>query len=111
MPVYAFRLEAQDGSGHFRRGRIAADSEDEARETLEGREYEYALTALTTDEIAELVIGYGLGVEEALELPPEGKISEVTDEQGRPLPPVVRAKLATHRQADPYKLVELEEVG
>jgi len=115
MPVYEFRLDAQDGSGHFRSGRIAADTEDEARATLQMRELEYQLTALDTDELAELEKLYGAllrddlgldedasGIDAVLALPKEAKMPAS-------LPPAVRAKLALHRQQKPYKLSKLSE--
>ena len=38
MPIFSFRLDAQDGSGHFRSGRIEAASAEVARAALEERE-------------------------------------------------------------------------
>lgn len=80
---FAFRLEAQDGSGHFRQGAIAASSREEAKSWLEQREQEYAFYRLDSDELA--------------------------DAQADPGTAANRSRLALHEQAKPYKLVKLEK--
>lgn len=91
MPKFVARLEAQDGSGHYRRSVIEADSKEEARTVLEEREETYALYRLTTDELADLESK-------------EGALPE-----GARLPGRERSQLALHRQEKPYKLVSLTE--
>lgn len=104
MPLYDVRLEAADGSGHFRNSTIAADSEKEARDTLEAREREYELYRLDTAEIAALEETYGKAlIQKALALPKEAKLSEHVD-----LPSNVRTTLVLHRQPKPYKIVSLK---
>jgi hypothetical protein len=106
MPLYEFRLEAQDGSGHFRQGTIEADTKDVAQATLEMRELEYTLYRLGDDPnwdqaAAEALHGADT-LDAALALPKGEKMPAH-------LPPKVRAKLALHRQAKPYKIVKLTE--
>lgn len=84
MPKFIARLEAQDGSGHFRRVRIFADSETAARVFLESRELRSAGFQLDDAELAKL---------EAKDRLSGGD----------------RAKLALHNQEQPYVLVSLEE--
>lgn len=103
MPVFDVRLEAQDGSGHYRHSAIQAADADEARATLEGREREYEMYRLDTAEIGELEREHGSDViAEALEAPKEAKMPAG-------LPANVRAKLAIHRQSKPYKIVSVKE--
>lgn len=113
MPKFAFRLEAQDGSGHYRVGSGVFDSEQEAREHLEQKErqiVDYRLTIEQVDELVALALPEGddkARVKLAKELVDKG-----LDADGfRGLPPRVRAAVATHQQAGPYKLVKLEEVA
>lgn len=87
MPKFVARLEATDGSGHFRRTVIYADTIDRARDILERRELGYATFRLTADEIAEL----------------EKKEADAA-KKGLRLSPDDRQKLVYHRQAEPYQL-------
>jgi len=102
MPSYEFRLEAQDESGHFRRGTVEAVSKEEAQRFLLEREEVYALTRLDTEELAELE-----AKEEAHRADLESK--GLLDSQTRLLAGKERADLAIHRQEKPYKLVSLKE--
>lgn len=81
--IYRFRLEAEDGE--FREGAIAADSKEEAKQTLEAREYGFAAFRLSTQELAEA--------------------------KDSPNTAASRSRLALHNQAKPYKLVKLEKQG
>lgn len=102
MPIYEFRLEAQDDSGHFRRGTIAAESKDEAKRYLLEREEVSALFRLDTEELA------ALETKEAAhrdELESKGLLTSQT----KFLAGKERADLALHRQEHPYKLVSLSE--
>lgn len=102
MPLYEFRLEAQDDSGHFRRGTIDAVDKDEAKRYLLEREEVSALFRLDTVELAALEEKEAAHRDE-LEakglLTPQTKLLAGKD----------RADLALHRQAAPYKLVSLTE--
>lgn len=88
MPRYYARLEATDGSGHFRFISIHSPSEEEARAVLERREQTFAAFRLDTEELAEC----------------ERLIAEA-EAEGKAAPPDVRSKLALHNQAEPYELV------
>lgn len=94
MPKFRFRLEAQDDSGHYREGTGVFDSEAEARAYLEQKEQGAAAYRLDTDELKEAE-----------------KAAKDAASNGVAAPGNVRAKLALHRQAEPYKLVKLEEVS
>lgn len=87
MPKYIARLEAQDGSGHYRRVAISAASEDAAREFLIGREQRYTAFQLDDAELAKI---------------------EKREEKG-PLTGTDRANIVLHRQEQPYELVSLVE--
>jgi type II secretory pathway component PulF len=91
MPKFVARLEAQDGSGHYRRSVIMADSKQEARNILEQRETRNAYYRLTTDELSAL------------------ETKEKKLKEGERLAGKERSQLTLHRQAEPYKLVSLEE--
>lgn len=102
MKLFQFRLEAQDGSGHFRRGTIEAESKDQARAILEEREQVSALYRLDTDELSELEAkeaAHRADLEAKGALTPQTKLLA-----GRE-----RAQLALHRQEQPYKLTSLSE--
>ena len=102
MPLYEFRLEAQDDSGHFRRGTIEAESKDVAKQTLLEREEVSALYRLDQDELAALEAkeaAHRADLEERGELTPQTKLLAGKE----------RAQLALHRQEKPYKLASLSE--
>lgn len=88
MPRYYARLEATDGSGHFRFVTIHADSEAEARAAIMRREHGFAAFRLDTDELADVE-----------------KQAAQAEKQGVPVPPDARSKLALHHQTEPYELV------
>lgn len=92
MAKFVARLEATDGSGHFRRVVIFTGSVEEARSTLERRERAYTAFQLTGDELAKL----------------EAKEQKATKE-GLQLPPDDRQKLVFHRQPSPYEIVWIGE--
>ena len=94
MPIYRFHLEAQDDSGHFRRGTIDAESREAAEAFLMERE-------------AKLV-AFRLPVEPPA--PPPVDASEDDKREFRGIPTRDRAHAAIHHQTEPYALVALEEV-
>ena len=88
MPLFRFRLEAQDDSSHYRGGTISADNEATARDYLTNKEAAAVAYRLTTEELADA----------------EAKEKDGLVDAG------TRARLASHRQAKPYKLVSLKAV-
>lgn len=104
MPIYEFRLEAQDDSGHFRRGTIEAVDKADAKRTLEEREQVNALYRLDQDELAALEAKEQAHREQ---LEADGLLTPQT----KLLAGKERATLALHRQEMPYKLVSLKERG
>lgn len=134
MPLFRFRLEAQDGSGHIREGTGNYEDEEKAREFLEGRENKFVAFHLSHSLLTELGDTYGFEVpsppqdysdEAALEtyenevaavldqLPYAAPIDATEEEKAefRKLRVNHRAWLNLHRQGEPYKLVDLEEVS
>jgi hypothetical protein len=111
MPLYRFRLEAQDGSGHIRQGTTEADSDVAARNWLELRELQFATFTLDDGRIAELCADHD--VETLDDLPAAAPVAASEEEKAafRALPVRDRSHLNLHRQEQPYKLVELEEVS
>ena len=110
MPLYSFRLEAQDGSGHFRQGTTEAESKDDARNWLELQELQKATFRLTDERAAELCDEYG--ADSVDELPKVPKLGAPQEAKAafRAMTVRDRAHLNIHRQTKPYKLVKLEEV-
>lgn len=83
MPLYDYRLEAQDGSGEFRVGHVWGDTKEKARARLvllEERAVEYTLS---DEDLARAKAG--------------------DPELGN-----AKGKLAVHNQSEPYKIVRLE---
>jgi hypothetical protein len=111
MPLYQFRLEAQDGSGHFRQGTIAASSKEEAKLVLEERERDFAAFTLDDERVAELLQTHGADSLDALPKAAPLKATEEEKAEFRALPVRDRAHLNLHRQAKPYKLVKLGKGG
>ena len=83
MPLYRFRLQAQD-SENYRQGTTEAESKEAAHEYLVQREERYVFYRLDTAEMAEV--------------------------EAEPDTPRNRARRAIHAQVQPYELVSLEEV-
>lgn len=110
MPLFRFRLEATDGSGHFRSGMTEAGSEDEARIQLGLREYQHAAYKLDPEREAVLLETYGVKTLEDLPHPAPVEASEEEKAEYRQLKGQHRTWLVIHRQQTPYELVELEEV-
>ncbi len=102
MKVFEFRLEAQDDSGHFRRGTIEAESKEQAKSILLEREEINALYRIEQDELGDLE-----NQEEAHRADLESK--GLLTPQTKLLAGRERAQLALHRQEQPYKLVSLSE--
>lgn len=102
MPLYEFRLEAQDDSGHFRRGTIEAPSKELASQWLLDREEVNALYRLDQNELADLEAKEAA---HRAELESQGLMTPQTKLLGGR----ARAQLALHRQEKPYKLVKISE--
>lgn len=110
MPIFEFRLEAQDDSGHFRSGTGEYESKEIAREFLEGREAKFVGFELNGELEKELLETYG--VKSIGELPQAAPVA-ATEEEKQPFRELKvnhRAWLNLHRQGKPYKLVSLREV-
>ena len=95
--LYRFRLEAQDGSGHFRRGTIDAESREEAEVFLLDREHRLVAFRLPDADVPVP--------------PPPVDASEDEKREFRGIKTKDRAHAAIHHQSEPYELVELEEMG
>jgi hypothetical protein len=111
MPIFRFRLEAQNDSGHYRSGSINADTKEAAQLFLEEMERDRAAYQMPTDRQTELCDQYGVaGIED---LPNAAPVDASEDEKAlfRQLAVRDRSHLNLHRQEKPYKLVTLEQVG
>lgn len=108
--LFDFRLEAQDGSGHFRQGRISANDRAEAKRVLEEREAAFAAFELPEERQAEIAEENGYESFDAIPKVPKMGSSDEERAEFRSLPVRDRAHVNLHRQAKPYKLVKLEEV-
>lgn len=105
MPLYDFRCDAQDGSGNFRRGTINADSEEDGRAILEGREADRSAWQMDPDRIDELCDAHGVSDLDSLPYAADIDASEDEKDAGlRQLPVRDRAHLNIHRQDKPFKL-------
>lgn len=124
MQFFDFRLEAQDGSGHYREGTISIGEKDlevagaktakeAARILLERQEARKVAFQLGDEHVAELEAppdqgGYGRPIGELLDLHPAPlKATEEEKAPFRALNVKHRAWLNLHRQEKPYKLVSL----
>jgi len=110
VPIFSFRLEAKDGSGHFRQGRIEAPDETAARVILQKREFDRAVYQMPDELAAEICEAYG--VKSVDDLPSRAPIGAPQEDSAdfRTLEVRYRANLNIHRQAEPYELTDLEEV-
>jgi len=86
MKKFVARLEAQDGSGHFRRVAVFSESLEEAKRFLEDRERGYARFKLSDEEKAEI----------------ERKLAE-----GEKLTPAEIQNQVYANQEEPYVLVHI----
>jgi hypothetical protein len=128
MPRYEVRLEAQDGTGHFRVTRLDAADKDDAKRQCERMELKRVLFELTDDQKHELLERYEVDVKAT---GPEGVLTSADLEKGigeLPIPAALdasaddkaefralavedRARLHTHFQSEPYEVVSVEKVG
>jgi hypothetical protein len=119
--IYEFRLEATDGSGHFRQGAINADSEHEARVTLEYRELVNTRYRIDQDEFAAIAARRFPAPDNATagelkaidkrraDLAEALAADGITADGYAQLAGNDRAKVAFHHQPSPYELVRLAE--
>ena len=110
MPTFRFRLEAQDGSGHFRSGTTEAETRDAAKSFLEEREAQFVAFTLDDERAAELCKIYGVESVDELPSPAPASASEADKAAFRELAVRDRSHVNLHRQSKPYKLVSLVEV-
>lgn len=107
---FVARLEAQDGSGHFRRMTVYAPSEVDARLFIERTEMQKSWFRLTTDQVAKLAADYELDEHQVADLIENGTgdINHAGESAvWRRLSAADRANVELHRQSAPYKLVHL----
>lgn len=127
MPRYEVRLEAQDGSGHFRLTRIDAPTKQAAKRVCERRELEMVLWEIPDDRIVDLLQRAGVDVPKAdgggpptreqlvaalEQFPKPAKLSASREEKRVFLDSLSqgdRAMLHTHFQEQPYKVVSVKE--
>lgn len=113
MPRYHFRLEAQDGSGHFRQGTVISPSEEEVRAFLERSEIGktgYRLTTEEHDEIAA-VLDELANVEQVVfrkTADLAGKLEQLLT-AGVKVAGDVRMRITTHAQEHPYLIVYVSD--
>lgn len=110
MPKYAIRLESPDlvneaGEPHFREVRLSADDEAAAVARCEQKERELAAHRYPDDDEAARERG-----EEEADVTRWERIKADCEAAGEPVPKNIRARLAVHRQTEPYRVVSVEEV-
>lgn len=107
MARYEVRLEARDGSGHFRITRLEAADKDEARRRCERMELERVVFTLSEADKAEM-----LERNEIKELPTPAARDASDEEKAafRALATPDRARLHAHLQEEPYKVVSVTAV-
>lgn len=87
-------LKREDGSSHVRVTTLQAEDEDAARVYCERQEMRIAVHEYPADTLADLEAAEGDA--EAAGVRPSAQ---------------VRMQLATHRQTEPYEIVDIEEVS
>jgi hypothetical protein len=122
VPRFICRLEAQDGSGHFRESEILITEEDMANAgndnpkevakmillEREQRKADYRLTTEQFNELASLV--HPSDLEARDELAAKLVNDGIKADGFYDLPGNIRAEVATHHQAEPYDLVSINKV-
>lgn len=111
--LFEFRLEAQDGSGHYRSGRISAADEASAREYLERQEQrkvDAVLNEAAMLGLAEQVLGADADDAAKKKLAAQFEKEGLKMNGFSQLPGFARGALATHHQSKPYKLKTLKAV-
>lgn len=111
MPRYEVRLEAQDGSGHFRLTRLLAADADAARRHCERLELRNVLFELDAEQRHALLGKYEAGSLEELPRPAAVDASLEEKQPFRALETQDRARLQAHFQELPYRVVSVEEVA
>lgn len=111
MALFRVRLEAQDGSGHFRQTTLEAADKAAAKRFCERGELRRVLYEMPEDLQAELCAKYD--VQSIDDLPRPGALGAPADERApfRELDGNARARLQAHYQSEPYKIVKVEEVA
>lgn len=111
MPLFRVHLEAQGGSGHFRRASVEAADKAEARRIVERLELRRTLFELNAEQCAELCARYGVASIDEL---PKAAPRSASDEEKAPFRSLAakeRAWLHTHYQNAPYKVTKIEAVS
>lgn len=110
MPRYEVRLEAQDGSGHFRVTRLEADNADAARRHCERLELRNVLFEIPEEQRVELCAKYGVDYLDELPRPAALDADAAAKASFRALETDDRARLNAHYQEQPYLVASVEEV-
>jgi hypothetical protein len=102
MPLYEVRLEAQDGSGHYRKTTLLADTEEAASARCE--ESERAMVAFRIDpgKAAEILDGRPEKTIDEIDLDPANVRAQFAGAH--------RAWLLTHAQDTPYEVTSVTEL-
>lgn len=108
MPRYDVRLEAQDGSGHFRTTSVEAADKKEARQKIERNEYALAAFQLDAEQQRDLCDRYDAKSVDELPKPAARDASDEDKAPFRALEARDRGLLVSHWQEQPYKVVSIE---
>ena len=108
MPRFEVRLEAQDGSGHFRQTSGYFPDKKAAQRHCERMELRRALFTLDAEQAADLCERYGVTSVDELPKAAPRAASDAKKAPFRELKPQDRSRLHAHYQEQPYKVVSVE---
>lgn len=111
MPLFRVRLEAQDGSGHFRQTTGEWPDKAAAKRHCERMELKRVLYDMPAEMQAELCVRYGVESIDDLPKAAPRTASEEDKQPFRELKPPERARLHAHFQSEPYKVTKVEAVS
>lgn len=109
MSRYEVRLEAPDGSGHFRVVRLDAADEHDARRQCERKELELVLFELPAEARADICKRHDVSSIDELPAAPPLDAAHEDNAAFRALPKEDRAHLHAHYQEKPYEVVSVTE--
>ena len=109
MELFEVRLEAQDGSGHFRITHLEAEDKAAAKRHCERLEFQKAGFELSQEQIDDLLARYEVASLD--DLPKAAPLSASAEEKApfRALATQDRARLHAHFQEQPYKVVSVKK--
>jgi hypothetical protein len=111
MPLFRVRLEAQDGSGHFRSTSLEAPDKEAAKRFCERMELKRVLFEIPAQMQAALCAEYEV---DSIDDLPKATARSAADEDKaafRALKGNDRARLHAHYQSEPYKVTKVEQAG